>query len=72
MPVFLYYSITDVATGQPLEVPSFQRGIFGVASTSGTIVLPGSDSTCYVVSVLKYLKYGDSVSAGFMLSPAPI
>lgn len=86
MPVFLYYSITDVATGQPLEVPSFQHGIFGVASTNGTIVLPGSvepsggypacgtetESSCYVVSALKYLQYGESVSAGFMLSPAPI
>jgi hypothetical protein len=86
MPVFFYYSITDVSTGQPLEVPSFQQGIFGVASTSGTVVLPGSvepsggfpacatdtDGTCYVVSVLKYLQYGSSVSAGFMLSPAPI
>lgn len=86
MPVFFYYSITDVLTGQPLEVPSFQQGVFGVASTSGTIALPGSvepsggypacaadtDGTCYVVSVLKYLKYGNSVSAGFMLSPATI
>jgi hypothetical protein len=86
MPVFLYYSITDVATGQPIEVPSFQRGIFGVASTSGTIALSSSvepaggypacatdtNSTCYVVSVLKYLHYGDSVNAGFMLAPAPI
>jgi len=86
MPVFLYFSITDVTSGQPLEVSSFQQGIFGVASTSGSIVLPGSvepaggfpacapetNSTCYVVSVLKYQKYGGSVSAGFMLSPAPI
>lgn len=86
MPVFLYYSITDVATGQPIEVPSFQQGVFGVASTAGTIVLPGSveppggypacaadtDSTCYVVSALKYLEYGAAVSAGFLLSPAPI
>jgi hypothetical protein len=86
MPIFLYYSITDVATGQALEVPSFQQGVFGVASTSGTIAVPGSveppggypacaadtNSTCYVVSALKYLQYGDSVRAGFMLSPAPI
>jgi hypothetical protein len=86
MPVFLYYSITDVATGQPLEVPSFQQGVFGVASTSGTIVLPNSveppggypacatetKSTCYVVSALKYLQYGAAVAAGFVLSPAPI
>jgi hypothetical protein len=86
MPVLLYFSITDVTTGQPLEVSSFQQGIFGVASTSGTIALPGSveppggnpactpdtNTTCYVVSALKYLQYGNSVSAGFMLSPAPI
>jgi hypothetical protein len=86
MPVFLYFSITDVTTGQALEVPSFQHGVFGVASTSGTIALPGSveppdgnpacaldtNTTCYVVSPLKYLQYGGSVSAGFMLSPAPI
>jgi hypothetical protein len=85
MPVFLYYSITDVVTGEAIEVPSFQQGVFGVASTAGTIALPGSiepaggypacatdtNSTCYVVSVLKYLQYG-GVSAGFMLSPAPI
>jgi hypothetical protein len=86
MPILLYYSITDVLTGLPLEVPSFQQGIFGVAGTSGSIVLPGSvappggypacatgtNSTCYVVSALKYLKYGSSISAGFMLSPATI
>jgi hypothetical protein len=28
MPVFLYYSVTDVTTGQPVEVPSFQQGVF--------------------------------------------
>jgi hypothetical protein len=69
-----------------IEVPSFQQGVFGVASTSGTIALPSSvepaggypacspdtDSTCWVVSVLKYLQYGPSVKAGFMLTPAPI
>ena len=31
-----------------------------------------TNGTCYVVSALKYLQYGGSVSAGFMLSPAPI
>ena len=86
MPIFFYFSITDVTTGQPIEVPSFQQGIFGVAGTAGTIVVPGSveppdgfpacasgtNSSCYVVSALKYLQYGDAVSAGFMLSPAPI
>jgi hypothetical protein len=86
MPVFFYYSVTDVATGEMIDMPSFQQGIFGVASTSGTIALPGSvepaggypacatdsNSTCWVVSVLKYLQYGASVNAGFMLTPAPI
>jgi hypothetical protein len=86
MPILFYYSITDVSSGQPIEVPSFQQGIFGVASTAGTITVPGSvepsggfpacaagtDGTCYVVSALKYLKYGSSVSAGFVLSPAPL
>ncbi len=86
MPVFLYYSITDLVTGQALQAPAFQQGIFGVAGTAGTIALPGSveppggypacatdtNSTCYVVSALKYLRYGESVSPGFLLSPAPI
>jgi hypothetical protein len=86
MPLFLYFSITDVTTGQTLDVSAFQQGIFGVASTSDTITLPGSvepadgnpacapdtNTTCNVVSALKYLQYGDSVNAGFMLSPAPI
>jgi hypothetical protein len=86
MPLFLYFSITDVATGQDIQVPSFQQGIFGVASTAGAIAVAGSvepaggypacatdtNGTCYVVSALKYLQYGTSVSAGFLLSPAPI
>jgi hypothetical protein len=85
MPIFLYFSITD-ATGQEIDVPSFQQGIFGVASTNGTITVAGSAEpsggypgcasgtvgTCYVVSALKYLQYGPSVSAGFLLLPAPI
>jgi len=85
MPIFLYFSITDIASGQEIQVPSFQQGIFGVSSTAGTIAVAGSieppggypacgtdtDSTCFVVSALKYLQYGASVSAGFMLSPAP-
>jgi hypothetical protein len=86
MPIFLYFSITDAATGEEIEVPSFQQGIFGVASTNGTITVAGSaepaggylgcaagsEGTCFVVSALKYLQYGTSVSAGFMLSPAAI
>lgn len=86
MPIFFYYSITDVTTAQPVEVPSFHQGIFGVATISGTIDLSGSVGaaegypacatgttiTCYVVSVVKYLQYGNSVSAGCALSPATI
>lgn len=85
MPVFFYYSVTDLTTGEILA-PPVQKGVFGVASTSGTIVLPGSvqgtadypacspqtDNTCYVVSVLKYLQFGQSLKAGFLLTPAPI
>ena len=86
MPILFYFSITDAATGDEIEVPSFDQGIFGVASTNGTITVAGSveptagfagcamgtEGTCFVVSALKYLQYGTSVSAGFMLSPAPI
>jgi hypothetical protein len=85
MPIFLYFSVTDVTTGETLA-PPIQQGIFGVASTGGTIVLPGSveptdgypacspqtSSSCYVVSVLKYLHYGDSLNAGLLLTPAAI
>jgi hypothetical protein len=86
MPVFFYYSVTDVTTGQTLNVSAAQRGVFGVASGAGPIVLPGSieppggypacssttNSTCWVVSALMYLQYGAGVNAGFMLTPAPL
>jgi hypothetical protein len=85
MPVFLYYSITDNQTGEVVPLPD-QQGWFGVASTSGSIVVPNSVEpaagfpacsttsvgTCYVVSVLKYLGYAASVHAGFSLAPATI
>jgi hypothetical protein len=41
MPVFLYYSITDNQTGEVVPLPD-QQGWFGVASTSGSIVVPNS------------------------------
>src|SRR5581483_5591958 len=87
IPVFFYYSITDVTTGQIIDgAGSLQRGIFGVASTSGEIAVTGSaapaggfpacaaDTTgsCYTVSPLKYLQYGTGVNAGFKLAPATI
>lgn len=85
-PVFFYYSVTDLTTGATIPPGSLQLGIFGVASTSGEIVMPGSiepaggypacatDTTgsCYTVSPLKYLKYAAGVHAGFMLAPASI
>ena len=83
MPVFLFYSV-DYVTGNGYQTPTWQ-GWFGVASTNGTIVVPGSiepaggygacteqsTTTCYVVSGLKYVDYGTQVNAGFMLSPTP-
>jgi len=85
MPVFLYYSITDNQTGTLLPEPT-QQGWFGVADTSGAIVIPdsvepadgypacspASAGTCYVVSVLKYLGYAGGLNAGFSLAPTAI
>jgi hypothetical protein len=84
MPIFLFYSI-QYTTGQGYSPPAWQ-GWFGVASTNGTIDVPGAveppggfagctaqtNTSCYVVSAIKYMNYGDQVNAGFMLSPAPI
>lgn len=87
MPVFFYYSVTDETTGQIIDAAgSLQLGIFGVASTSGEIVVAGSAApsggppacatgtagSCYTVSPLKYLQYGTGVSAGFKLAAATI
>jgi hypothetical protein len=83
MPVFLFYSV-DYLTGNGYRTPTWQ-GWFGVASTNGTIDVSGSvepaggfsactppsTGTCYVVSGLKYVDYGNQVNAGFMLSPTP-
>jgi hypothetical protein len=82
MPVFLFYAV-DYVTGSGYTTPTWQ-GWFGVASTVGTIVVPGSiapaggfgacaqgsTTTCYVVSGLKYVDYASQVNSGFMLSPA--
>jgi hypothetical protein len=84
MPIFLFYSV-EAVTGQPYAPPAWQ-GWFGVASTDGTIDVAGAveppdgfagcsaqtNTSCYVVSVMKYFNYGEQVDAGFMLSPAPI
>lgn len=84
MPVFLYYAVTDNATGQA-AAPQTQQGWFGVNSAPDAIVVPGTPATaeypacmmgvsgtCYVASVLKYLNYATAVNAGFALSPTPL
>ena len=85
MPLFLFYAIDDT-TGNSFAPTSYWQGWFGVASTDGTIAVAGSiappggfvgcatDSTvtCYVVSAMKYIDYGNQVNAGFLLSPAPL
>ena len=85
MPIFLYYSIVLTATGQPIA-PGPQQGIFGVNSTTNVIAQAGSTEpadgyppcsqqstgTCRVVSVLKYVQYGQGLHAGFLLSPASL
>lgn len=85
MPVFLYYLITQNSTGQSEPVPH-QRGWFGVNDAPNLITVTGSivpaagypacapetNSSCYVVSILKYLSYAAGVNAGFMLSPSPL
>ena len=85
MPVFLYYRITNTATGDAVS-PPVQKGWFGVNSAPDTIAIAGSpvpaggypacasDTTgsCRVVSILKYLRYSSGLNAGFLLSPAPL
>ena len=86
MPVFLYYSAQEVATGAAIAMQANNHGIFGVAPTSGSITIAGSVApaggypacapdtvgTCSVASALKYVQYGSGVDGGFMLSPAQI
>ena len=85
MPVFLYYSITSRATGQPIPPPP-QQGIFGVNSVTNVITVPGTTTpvdgfplctpqttgSCRVVSVFKYLQYPQGLNAGFMLTKATL
>jgi hypothetical protein len=85
MPVFLYYLITDNATGNPEPVP-IQRGWFGVNSGPGFINVANSTEppggypvcavstlgSCRVASVFKYFSYASGIDAGFMLNPAAL
>jgi hypothetical protein len=85
MPVFLYYSVTDNASGQQLP-PTVQSGVFGVNDAPNLISVTGTtepaggypacaadtEVSCYVVSVLKYVQYPAGLNAGFMLTPASL
>jgi hypothetical protein len=84
MPVFLYYQILDDATGASVPVPP-ERGWFGVHDGAGFIdegtaqpadgypaCAPDTLGSCYVASVLKYLDYGGSLHAGFLVRPAAL
>jgi hypothetical protein len=84
MPIFLFYLITDNATGDPVPAPP-QRGWFGVNDTAGLIdggtpepqtgypaCAEDTIGSCYVVSVLKYFEYATGLNAGFMVVPAPL
>jgi hypothetical protein len=85
MPVFLYYSIADNASGQ-IVPPTVQRGWFGVNDAPNLISVTGTtepaggfpacaadtEVSCYVVSVLKYVQYPAGLNAGFMLTPASL
>ena len=85
LPVLFYFSITDTGTGAPVAVP-VQRGWFGVNDAPNAIVVAGSvapsggfpvcdpsaTTTCWTVSVLKYLTYGGGVHGGFLLAPSPL
>jgi hypothetical protein len=85
MPVLLYYSTLHTATGQPIS-PVPQQGIFGVNSVTNVIAEAGSTEpatgyppcsqqstgSCRVVSVLKYVQYGQGIHAGFLLTPSAL
>src|ERR1700722_13220200 len=85
MPEFLYYLITDNATGNPEPVP-IQRGWFGVNRGPGLINVTNSTApaggypvcaastlgSCRVASVFKYFSYAPGLDAGFMLNPAAL
>jgi hypothetical protein len=83
MPVFLFYSVDD-PSGGAFTAPQWQ-GWFGVSATADAIEVggaapgnasvgctPQSSTTCYTVSGMKFIDYGPSVDAGFLLNPAPI
>lgn len=86
MPIFFYYSYTDAADNTIEAAAGDEAGWLGVASTYGTVVVDGvtdpagglqvcsqqTQGSCEVVSALKYLSYGSSVNAGFVLAPATL
>jgi hypothetical protein len=85
MPVFLYYAVTENATGE-LASEQQQEGWFGVNDEADLISIPGStrpaqgfpvcseqtSGSCFVDSVFKHLTYSPGVDAGFAVAPAPL
>ena len=82
MPVFLYDHSTPQNPTQPSGI-GLALGIFGVDPLADELMVSamltqGPECTqqtavpCYAGSILKYLGYGGSVHAGFMLSPSPL
>lgn len=85
MPVFLYYAVTENATGAPAS-PQQQQGWFGVNSRPDLVTIKGSQrpatgypacqmdtsGSCFVDSVLEHLPYSNGIDAGFALAPAAL
>ena len=83
MPVFLYYAIQSNLVPPKTLTPQTQDGWFGVNAMPDLVRLGGSTSnapectqdvtgSCWVASVLAYLKYAPGVDAGFSLSPLQV
>jgi hypothetical protein len=85
MPIFLYYLITETATGEP-QMALHKQGFFGVNSAADRIMAisptPGapdnlpcsitSEADCYLVSPFKYIGYFPPLHSGFVLTPQPL
>jgi hypothetical protein len=82
MPVLFYYKVVSTADNQTVT-ENGQDGWFGIndapnlVSVSGAgdslpACTPGVAGSCWVVSVLKYLKYAAGVDGGFILDPVTL
>lgn len=85
MPIFFFYAQRFNNSGATAP-PQQQQGWFGVYDAPNLVhnvdsppsslrypeCDPGVITSCYVVSVLKYLDYANGVDAGFLLRPSPL